>query len=167
MKLSVEDVCRLIEYDFDTGEFYRLPSITSNGRKRRGGIVKNTPSAIGYLYINVLSFPHLAHRLAFVLMTGAWPEFDIDHINGNRMDNRWINLRPASRSQNHMNRCVGTANKSGHKGVSFCRQTGLWRATITVKRKQTSLGRHLTLEAASAAYANAVAEHHGEFARIT
>jgi hypothetical protein len=90
-----------------------------------------------------------AHRLAFLYMTGSLPPADVDHVNGVRNDNRWSNLRLATRSQNMWNvkRCTGAYQ-----------QNGRWYASIKVDGKRRSLGGYSTKEDASAAYHAAVAE---------
>lgn len=88
----------------------------------------------------------------------------IDHKNRDRSDNRLANLREASRSQNAWNRGLDRRNTSGHKGVTFVRATGKWRAIIGFKGKFIFLGGYKTKEAAAKAYADAATRLHGEFA---
>jgi hypothetical protein len=89
---------------------------------------------------------------------------DVDHINGDALDNRRCNLRVATRSQNLQNRPKQKNNSSGYKGVSKYR-TGRWMASIRVNGTCKYLGYHSTPEAAHAAYCAAAKELHGEFAR--
>ncbi len=89
----------------------------------------------------------------------------IDHINGDRLDNRRQNLRPARPSENCSNRPKPSNNTSGFKGVSFDRRTGRWVATIGLNRRQVWLGRHDTAEQAARAYDAAALQLHGAFAR--
>jgi hypothetical protein len=90
---------------------------------------------------------------------------EVDHINGNGLDNRPVNLRLATKSQNTMNRTAPSHNTSGVKGVYFNKARSKWQAQITVGGKTTALGRFDTLELASAAYAKANANFHGDFGR--
>jgi len=89
-----------------------------------------------------------------------------DHENGNSLDNRQSNLRPANKFQQSYNRKRMANNTSGYKGVSFHKKTGKWAATITAKGKHYWLGLFDTPELAYAAYCEAAIRLHGEFARL-
>lgn len=88
-----------------------------------------------------------------------------DHINGNKLDNRRENLRVCNKSQNAANAKTYNTNKSQARGVSLHKQSGKWRASITVSRKNIHLGLYETVEEASRAYINAANKHFGDFAR--
>lgn len=90
---------------------------------------------------------------------------DIDHRDGNSLNNRRANLRLATHAQNQHNRKAYATNTSGYKGVSYYRPTGKWVARIELKGKCKGLGYFFTPEAAHAAYIAAAKELHGEFAR--
>lgn len=90
----------------------------------------------------------------------------IDHINGNKLDNRRENLRYATAAENVRNRVKAPNNTSGYKGVSYHRFTGKWQATIGANNKQFYLGLYSTPEEAHEAYKAAALELHGEFARV-
>lgn len=102
--------------------------------------------------------------IAWAMMTGKWAETDIDHINRVKNDNRWCNLRLASRSQNMGNEGLRSNNTSGFKGVTLDVQSGLWRAQIRLHGKKTNLGRFVTKEEAAAAHDEAARKSFGEFA---
>lgn len=87
----------------------------------------------------------------------------VDHIDGNRIDNRRVNLRLATQAQNSRNTRLATNNTSGFKGVSRTAE-GRWRARITINRIEVRLGHFDTQEQAAAAYDAASATYHGEFA---
>lgn len=91
---------------------------------------------------------------------------EVDHINGDGLDNRRRNLRLASRSENARNRGATAANTSGFKGVDYFKPTEKYRAYITVHGKRSYLGYFDTAEEAHAAYAEAARALHGEFARV-
>ena len=92
-----------------------------------------------------------AHHVAWAYMTGGWPVLDIDHINGDRSDNRWVNLREVSRAVNLRNAKRKSTNTSGHNGVRWRADCGKWRAEITLDGRNTHLGYFADLESAVAA----------------
>jgi len=81
----------------------------------------------------------MSHRLAFYYVLGWCPE-EVDHINHVRDDNRWINLRAASKQENHRNRKLDTNNKSGFNGVTWYKNYSKWLACIGIGGKQINLG---------------------------
>lgn len=96
---------------------------------------------------------------------------DVDHINGDSLDNRRENLRLATRKQNQANRRLGRNSTSGFKGVSRydygrCKGKGLWMASIRINGKKTTLGYFKSKEAAARAYDAAATRHFGEFAKL-
>jgi hypothetical protein len=107
-----------------------------------------------------------AHRLAWLWMIGEWPAEEIDHIDGNPLNNRWKNLRLATRGENQFNRGADYTNTSGYKGVTYHKQCRKWVARIGHKRKSYHLGLFETAKTAHAAYCEAAIRLHGEFARL-
>ena len=99
-------------------------------------------------------------------MTGQWPEREIDHINLDRHDNRFSNLRLASRKENARNLKVFRSNTSGYKGVCFVKYTGKWQVQIKTDEGRKYLGQFATAEQAAAVYAAAAESYHGDFARV-
>ena len=91
---------------------------------------------------------------------------DIDHINGDKLDNQRNNLRIVTMSQNLMNSKIRIDNRSGFKGVQWHKQTKSWRARIRVNNKSISLGLFKNLIEAALAYNNAAIRYFGEFARL-
>jgi len=158
-----------ISYDQATGVLTRLAFTDEAGRfwKERPVRVVTAPDKAGrrYLQISLFGYPYLVHRVVYLIVTGRWPRRDIDHVNGDVTDNRWSNLRPASRSQNCANRGAAPSNRSGYKGVSLCADTGLWRARVKFKGRSTCLGRFATPEDAYVAYTKAARRVHGQYAR--
>jgi hypothetical protein len=96
-------------------------------------------------------------------LTG-WPQ--VDHVNGDGLDNRRSNLRSATSNQNRMNRRRHSNNTSGYKGVTWHGRSGRWRARIGVAGRKLSLGLHETPEVAARAYDAAALQHFGEFAAL-
>ncbi len=153
---------QLFDYKADTGLFIRkTPKGNSAAGKAAG--CKNQR---GYVQLCVDGTVYLAHRLAWLYMTGTDPAQQIiDHVNGNSSDNRFCNLRICTNAGNTQNASRQRNNTSGFKGVHFDAERGLWRASITANNAYKYLGRFLTAEQAYAAYCKAAAELHGEFAR--
>lgn len=89
---------------------------------------------------SILSMDLYAHRVAWVLMTGKWPDGEIDHDNGIRTDNRWVNLKDVTSVQNGRNQGIKSSNTSGYTGVSWHASSRKWRASIRVDGKLISLG---------------------------
>lgn len=157
--LTAERVRELLHYDPETGAFtWRVARSNVKAGARAG----NPNAALGYVQIGIDGRLHYAHRLAFLVMQGDCPRY-IDHINGDRADNRWVNLRAAEARQNAVNRPMPAANTSGVQGVQWCRTTQRWRAVMSIGNRPKHLGRFATKEEAAAAYAQAMIARHGEF----
>lgn len=92
-----------------------------------------------------------AHNLAWLWMTGDWPQKQIDHIDRNNYNNAWSNLRDVAVSQNHYNKGPQKNNISGTPGVQWVRSKSKWRAILQVDGKKIYGGLHFTKEAAIAA----------------
>ena len=116
-------------------------------------------------YIRVAKRLYLAHRIVWLYMHGSWPEGDIDHINGERADNRSRNLRSVSRSVNNENRVVASAdNKStGLIGAHYHKYSGKFTSQIVVREQKFYLGYFDTAEEAHDAYMTAKAELHSGY----
>lgn len=92
--------------------------------------------------------------------------FQVDHINGDKLDNRRSNLRLCTNSQNHANTKKRTDNTSGYKGVSWDSERGKWLATITHNYKTKNLGRYDSITDAAHAYDEAARKYFGKFAKV-
>ena len=163
--LTQERLKQLLNYVPITGIFtWRVRNGT------RGAVGKIAGSVIHAkkykaLRIKIDGKPYLSHRLAWLFMTGEWPLTDLDHKNMNTLDNRFKNLREATKKQNGANRSVLSNNVSGYKGVSFYKRTKKWVAYIGNNNKKIHLGYFNTPEEAHAAYVTAANKYFGEFAR--
>jgi HNH endonuclease/AP2 domain len=162
-----EQAMSLLDYEPETGLFRWKVRRNSRGGSTFPGKIAGTRSPYGYVQINVAQRIWLAHRLAFLFMLGRVPEkgLEVDHINGDRTDNRWANLREVTRQQNNYNLGVSRRNVSGTKGVSWNASSGKWLARIKVGGRVVHLGLYSTVEAASAARRAGEQKYHGEFAR--
>lgn len=157
-KRRPQDVLR---YNAETGDlFWRVPRGTQRAGSKAGSLNKST----GYVQVKIYGQLHMAHRVAWEIYYGQPPQQEIDHVNGNRSDNRLTNLRQANRSQNCCNTAVYKNNSCGLKGVHR-RPSGRWRATIYFNRQRKHLGHFDTKEAAHKAYLAAAKSLHGEFSR--
>lgn len=105
----------------------------------------------GYLKSTIRGKGYLAHRVIWALQTGAWPKGEIDHINGNRADNRWCNLRVVTRQENMRNQARSSRNKTGVIGIFWVAENKRWRAYISGADGSRILGHFRTKSEAIAA----------------
>lgn len=166
--LSFALVDSLVAYDPDTGEvrWKHRPDADPWWNGRHAGRLTKTKDKDGYNVIVINGRRYTLHRIAFLLMTARWPTDDIDHINGTRDDNRWVNLREATRAQNLWNMRLKASNTSGFKGVSWSKVMNKWLAQIRTPGTNRMLGYFATPEEAADAYRKAATELRGEFARF-
>lgn len=150
-ELTQDDLKARLNYDPDTGEFTWLVIKGNINKEGRAG----TLGPDGYLQIKVNWRSYKAHRLAWLYIHGEFPEQYIDHINGDRTDNRISNLRQASMAENHQNRAINKSNTSGFIGVIFRKDMNKYQARIKVDRKEKYLGLYDTAELAFEAYKEA------------
>lgn len=159
--LTPEDVRECVGYDPATGTFTWLPrSDASFGNAKAAKIYRTRfegrPAfthigSQGYLCCRIKQVLITAHRAAFAVMTGQWPLEQVDHISGDRQDNRWANLRLADQMTNSRNMAMPKRNTSGRVGVSFDRSRQKWFAQGRAGNRQFNLGRFDTFEGAAAA----------------
>jgi hypothetical protein len=105
------------------------------------------------------------HHAIFLLHYGYLPGY-IDHKDGDSLNNKIENLRPATQSQNMGNSRMKSTNTSGYKGVTFRKDTGKWAAALMISGKHISLGCHATKEEAHQAYILGSQKHFGQFAKV-
>lgn len=160
--LTHERLLNLVHYDPETGVFNarvaRSPHIQVD--QRLGTLTKQ-----GYLQCVILGRKYLLHRLAWFYMTGRWTP-EIDHRNRKKADNRWANLREATRSQNKANTDVAYGS-GGFRGVYKRPKkdgTPRYLAQITVRGTTICLGTFGTADEARVVYVRAAQTAYGEFA---
>ena len=160
--LTPERLREVLDYNRDTGVF--VWAVPTNPRIKVGDVAGCVPER-GYRLVRIDRHPYRAHRLAWLYVYGEWPAVQIDHINGDRADNRLANLREATGAENMQNqRRPQSNNQSGFLGVRP--SGGRWRAAIMVGGRKRYLGCFGTPEKASEAYVAAKRELH-PFSTIT
>ncbi|QBR52757.1 HNH endonuclease [Erwinia sp. QL-Z3] len=158
--LTASEVKKILNYDSDSGIFtWILPA----SKSIKPGRVAGSISSNGYLRIKINGKSYPAHRIAWLLVHNTFPDTEIDHINGEKLDNRITNLRIASRLQNNRNVIKRKDNTSGFKGVSWQLPNKKWVARISVNRKRLTIGFFDSKEEAAEAYKQASIKYHGEF----
>jgi len=159
---SIERVKELLNYDPLSGVF--TWKVHRGGSAIIGSIAGRINTS-GHRQIKIDMTQYVAHRLAWLLITGSEPKHEIDHINGYRDDNRFVNLREATDAQNAQNRAMQRNNKSGVKGVCWYPSRSLWQAYISAFGKRKTIGYFKSLEEAERARKLHEAALHRNFAR--
>lgn len=152
--LTQADLKAQLNYNPETGIFTWIKN-----NKIAGHI---TP--YGYRIIGIKAKYIMSHKLAWLYQYGYMPQF-IDHINGNRADNRISNLREATRMQNNQNANIRKDNKTGVKGVTLRKDNGKYRAILKCNKQTINVGQFNTLDEAKEAMQKAREYYHGEFAK--
>ena len=154
--LTAQGLRELLRYDPNTGVFTWL---RSKGTARSGSSA-GSPDRGGYIRICIGGKFYGAHRLAWLYTYGAWPLLEIDHVNRSRQDNRILNLREVTRSENLQNTALSPLNTSGYRGVSWAKRLCRWSAQIKISGKQRHLGYFDDPIAAHQAYVAAAGQLH-------
>jgi hypothetical protein len=162
-ELTVDLLNHLFEYDKETGNLIWKIKPSSRGHHVKAGDIAGTLKSHGYLCVGINYNSYRAHRLIFLMHKGYLPK-TIDHINGDKLDNRIENLRAATVGQNQHNRKTNANNTSGYKGVSWSKAQKKWTARITLERKIIHLGYFANVEEAAEVVRKAREELHGSFA---
>lgn len=158
--LTQELVRSLFDYNPETGVFVWRVNRGSN--KLKGKQTGYVDPSHGYVKLRVNDKGYYAHHVAWVYVTGHW-QTGIDHINGDRADNRFANLRVATHAQNLANRAhLNSNNTTGFRGVTLHKDR--YKAAIMVKGKRIHLGVFNSAIEASNAFAEAARKHFGDFA---
>jgi hypothetical protein len=118
----------------------------------------------GYRQVGIKRTDYLLHRLVFMYFHGYMPKY-IDHIDGDRSNNKIENLRECTNQQNSFNASISKNNTSGVRGVSWDKERKKWEAKCTMNRKTIHLGRFESLDDACIALRSWREQNHGQFAR--
>lgn len=155
---SHADLLEICHYDPEKGIF----TLKKSYHKKNIGKCMGHISRQNYRRITIGGKRYAAGPLAWFYVTGVWPTHDIDHIDRNRSNNKFSNLRQATVSQNQFNAARGK-NKSGYRGVSPTPE-GKWKASLRARGKYKFLGSYDTAEKAALRYDQEAIEQGGEFA---
>ena len=160
--LTAQYVRSIFDYDPQTGILTRKKCDLYHPQKvgKPAGF-RRVDGGIG---VKINRREYRAHRIIWLIMTGEWAETEIDHRDRDPSNNRWANLRLATRSQNAANQKLFKTNKTGFKGVTVDPKNGRYRACIVFKGKKYHLGQFATAEKAHAVRYIWAKELYGEFA---
>jgi len=132
-ELTQEHLKELLTYDPDTGIFvWKTRGIKDFDAQWAGKIAGSINKSGGYIEIKIENKSYLAHRLVFLYMTGKQPKIEADHINHNKTNNIWLNLREVTTQENHRNMGLIATNTSGFNGVTWHKPLGKWAARIKI-----------------------------------
>lgn len=155
--LPASYVREILSYDAETGVFtWRKPTNTAT----RIGDVAGGTHPDGYRVISIGGLKYSEHRLAYLWMTGEWPSDDVDHVDGNRANNAWDNLRACTCAENAQNLARPRTNSSGAIGVTWNKSCKKWQSSIRRLGKSHYLGLFDTVEEAAQAYLSAKSALH-------
>jgi hypothetical protein len=162
--MTQEELKRILDYDTSTGDLTWKVNVRGLKGKKAGGPRKCSRGGT-YWRVAVSGKKYAAHRLIWFMVTGAWPSAQIDHRDGNGLNNAWANLRLATNSQNKANTGLYKNSTTGLKGVSVERTTGKFLAQIQKDGQKVYLGLFPSPQQAHEAYLQAAKHLFGEFAR--
>lgn len=160
---SVEIINSIFSYDETTGELRWKKVPKERVVRAKVGEIAGAIMVNGYRMVCINYQKYLAHRLIWKMKTGTDAPFSIDHIDGDRLNNRFSNLRAATQSQNGMNSKMRKNNTSGVKGVYW--GWNRWQAQISIARRCIPLGGFEKIEDAARAVEAARKKYHAEFGR--
>jgi hypothetical protein len=157
--LTVDLLNHLFEYDKETGNL--IWKRQQSNRIVAGDIAGSL--CRGYVYVGINGKKHRAHRIIFLMHKGYLPK-TIDHINGDRADNRIENLRAVTANQNQHNRKINSNNTSGYKGVCWDKARNKWKSQVRLEGKLINIGHYDNVEEAAEVVRKTREELHGDFA---
>jgi hypothetical protein len=158
--LTIKRLSEYLLYDADSGDLFW---IKDKGIAKKGSIVGGKSNQL-YLEVHLDGKKYLVHRLAWFYEYGYWPKI-IDHIDGDTRNNRIVNLREVTTSQNALNKRKSKSNRCGHKNVSFKRDRNKYVVNLEVNGRMIHIGHYADLELAELVAIESRNKYHGEFAR--
>lgn len=161
--LTQEKLKEILHYEPETGLWTWL--VSNSNRVKIGSIAGNYNKVIKYHQIRIFGKLYYGHILAWLYMTGVWPENEIDHKDTNPSNNKWLNLREATSSQQKWNAGKRKNNTSGYKGVHLDKNSGKYVAQIGLNYKVIYIGSRNTIEEAHQLYCQEIEKYHCEFRR--
>lgn len=160
--VTAQTLRQLLHYDPETGKLtWKSRDTNSNAawNARYAGKEAGSRNGEGYWQIGVFGRKCYAHRIAWAITYGGFPDGEIDHINGDRTDNRLINLRAVDQGENQRNKALSANNTSGVTGVYWDDKRKKWWAEIAAKGQKRRLGFFNTLTEAAKARSDAEKLH--------
>jgi len=161
LELTHEYLVSVLRYEPETGDWFwlkRMQAVIYKGDKA------GTLNRAGYAQIKVCGKVIYSHVLAWFYMTGEWPNIKVEHENQAKNDNRWLNLRLATTSQNGANRGKQANNSSGWKGVCWDKSRKLFTVQVTFQGEHLNLGRFRCPTKAAIVYDKTAIKYFGPFA---
>lgn len=161
-KINIDTINEYLSYDQETGEI--------KWKKPPHHLIKPGDNAgffepRGYLVIQFKKTFFKGHRIAWAIVNNEFPSGEIDHIDGNPSNNKISNLRVVDRSKNQMNRRISTNNKSGIKGVHFCKSKQKWISRISCGKSRIHIGQFDSFDEAFQKRKEIEKNLHGQYAR--
>jgi len=171
--ISADYVRQLLDYERETGvltwkartpdmfeKLYHNPEKQCHSWNNKYAGMKAGCISHGRVLVSIYNKKYFAHRIAWLIAYGIWPEHEIDHVSGDSKDNCLLNLREATSGENHQNLSRARNNISGFSGVRYIKDRTKWIAFITVGKKRRHLGTFGTFEDAVSARLKAKKEMH-------
>jgi hypothetical protein len=159
--ITQEHLREMLSYHAASGQFVWKSPLSN---RVKVGAIAGATTKNGYIVIGLHGKLVYAHRVAWFYMTGGWPKHQIDHVNGDRQDNRWDNLRLATPQQNSANSKRPVTNGSGYKGA-YKTRNGRFQAKVEANGASIYLGTFDSAEDAHAAYMEEAVKQFGPYAR--
>lgn len=155
--LTAEHLHTLVHYDPETGVMTWLKKLSA--RQYVGDSVGSLKDN-GYVWTKIYRKSYAVHRLVWLYMTGAWPTDEVEHVDRNRANNKWVNLENATHQENAGNRTPRHDSSSGVTGVLWSTKDQAWRATICIDGRKRQIAQSKSLIVAADARRAAEREHY-------